>query len=336
MVARPSTNTKAAQDTKATRNLLNLGVSAAFRWWHGRHLSCMQLVGTKVCLIRGLEGRLVGPLPLVRRCLLGPGIRRGPLEPLGQVIGGESTARLQSGREPSGKGSTVRVMDIILIGGLWLPASIWADVAAELNALGHRPIALALPGVDDGSTDASLDDQLAAALAAVDAAQRPLVVAHSAACTLAWLVADRRPDAIAGVVMIGGFPAAHGSPYADFFPAVDGAMPFPGWEPFDGPDSDDLDHDARAHIESVAVPVPATVSTAMVELFDNRRLGVPVVLVCPEFSAEQAKAWLAEGQIPELANAEHLSFVDINSGHWPMVTRPDELARLIDDAAKVV
>jgi pimeloyl-ACP methyl ester carboxylesterase len=58
--------------------------------------------------------------------------------------------------------------------------------------------------------------------------------------------------------------------------------------------------------------------------------------VCPEFSPEQAKAWLAEGQVPELANAEHLSFVDIDSGHWPMVTRPVELARLIDDAAKGV
>ena len=225
-------------------------------------------------------------------------------------------------------------MDIILIAGLWLPASIWSDVTAELDALGHRPIALALPGVDDRSADASLDDQLAATLAAVDVAQRPLVVGHSAACTLAWLVADRRPDAVAGVVMIGGFPAGHGSLYADFFPAVDGAMGFPGWGPFEGPDSDDLDHDARARIESVAVPVPATVSTAMVELFDDRRFGVSVVVVCPEFSPEQAQAWLAEGQIPELANAEHLSFVDIDSGHWPMVTRPDELARLIDDAAK--
>ena len=227
-------------------------------------------------------------------------------------------------------------MDIILIAGLWLPDSIWSDVTAELQALGHRPIALSLPGVDDGSTDAGLDDQLAAALAAVDAAQRPLVVGHSAACTLAWLVADRRPDAIAGVVMIGGFPAAHGSSYADFFPAVDGAMGFPGWGPFEGPDSDDLDVDARARIEAVAVAVPATVSTATVELFDDRRFGVPVVLVCPEFSPEQAQAWLAEGQLPELANAQHLSFVDIDSGHWPMVTRPADLARLIDDVAKGV
>jgi len=132
-----------------------------------------------------------------------------------------------------------------------------------------------------------LDHQLTAALAAVDGVQRPLVVGHSAACTLAWLVADRRPGTIAGVEMIGGFPAAHGSSYADFFPAVDGAMGFPGWGPFEGPDSGDLDHDARARIEAVAVPVPTSVSTATVELFDNRGFCVPVVVVCPEFSPER-------------------------------------------------
>lgn len=39
--------------------------------------------------------------------------------------------------------------------------------------------------------------------------------------------------------------------------------------------------------------------------------------------------------MPELANAEHLSFVDIDSCHWPMVTRPAEPARRIDAARGV-
>ena len=134
-------------------------------------------------------------------------------------------------------------MDVILIAGLWLPATIWDGVAAELDELGHRPIALKLPGVDDGSSTATLDDQLATALDAVDTADQPIVVGHSAASTLAWLVADRRPAAIASVVMVGGFPSANGSRYAAFFDAADGVMPFPGWEPFEGPDSADLDDD---------------------------------------------------------------------------------------------
>jgi pimeloyl-ACP methyl ester carboxylesterase len=222
-------------------------------------------------------------------------------------------------------------MDLILMAGLWLPASIWSDVTAELDTLGHRVVALELPGVDAGPSDATLGDQLDAALAAVDAADRPWVVGHSAASTLAWLVADRRPTAIAGVVLIGGFPTSPGSTYAEFFPLVDGVMAFPGWEPFEGPDSADLDDSARALIESVAVPVPGGVATAPVELTDERRFAVPVVLVCPEYTPDQAREWIDSGAIPELSAATHVSFVDIDSGHWPMVTRPADLARILDD-----
>ncbi len=128
-------------------------------------------------------------------------------------------------------------MDIILIAGLWLPRSIWADVDAELKQLGHRVLPVALPGVDDASTTATLADQVAATLAAVDAADRPMVVGHSAACTLAWMMADQRPDAIDRVVLVGGFPSDDGEAYADFFPIIDGVMAFPGWGPFEGPDA---------------------------------------------------------------------------------------------------
>jgi hypothetical protein len=147
------------------------------------------------------------------------------------------------------------------------------------------------------------------------------------------MAVDRRSDVVAGAVMVGGFPLEHGSVYADFFPVVDGVMAFPGWGPFEGPDSDDLDDEARAHIESVAVPVPAGVAMASVGLSDERRFGVPIVLVCPEYSADDARSWLEAGQIPEVARVEHASFVDIDSGHWPMVSRAVEFAGLLHDVA---
>jgi pimeloyl-ACP methyl ester carboxylesterase len=97
-------------------------------------------------------------------------------------------------------------LDIILVAGLWLPSSIWSQVSDELANLGHNAIPVDLPGVDDGSKTSTLDDQVEAVLVAVDSADRPLVVGHSAACTLAWIAADRRPEAIAGVALIGGIP----------------------------------------------------------------------------------------------------------------------------------
>jgi pimeloyl-ACP methyl ester carboxylesterase len=221
-------------------------------------------------------------------------------------------------------------VDIVLIAGLWLPGSIWREVASELDSLGHRAVPVTLPGQGAGSADATLDDQVAAVLAEVDAADgRPMVVGHSAACTLAWLAADARPDRVATVVLIGGFPAADGQPYADFFPVTDGAVPFPGWGPFEGPDAADLDDAARARIEAAAIAVPEAVAKGLVRLADPRRYDVPVVLVCPEFTPAQAREWIEGGDVPELAQAKRLDYVDIDSGHWPMVSRPTELARLL-------
>src|ERR687891_313948 len=108
-------------------------------------------------------------------------------------------------------------MEILLIAGLWLDGSGWNDVAAQLERLGHHPVPLTVPGQGDGS----------------------------AASTLAWLAADARPEKVAKVVLIGGFPSSDGEHYADFFEVTDGVMPFPGWGPFEGPDAVDLDEEAR-------------------------------------------------------------------------------------------
>jgi pimeloyl-ACP methyl ester carboxylesterase len=225
-------------------------------------------------------------------------------------------------------------MDILLIAGLWLDASAWDDVAASLSELGHRPVPIALPGQGDGSSSATLDDQVAAVLAAVDSASDTcLVVGHSAAGTLAWLAADGRPEKVAKVALVGGFTSADGETYADFFEPKDGVMPFPGWEAFEGPDSADLDEETRRSFAAAAIPVPEGVSKGVVRLADERRYDVPVLLVCPEYSPAQAKEWIDAGDVPELAKAKHVEFVDIDSGHWPMLTKPIELARLLAAAA---
>ena len=221
--------------------------------------------------------------------------------------------------------------DIVLIAGLWLEASVWDAVARELEQLGHLPIPVRLPGVDDGSTTATLDDQLDAVLRAVDSAVNPLVVGHSAASTLARMAADRRPEAVRQVMLVGGFPTPDGQPYADFFDIVDGTMPFPGWRPFEGPDSVDLDEETKERFAATAVPVPGGVASAVVELVDERRYDVAVTVVCPEFSPDDARQWIEAGDIPELARARRVDFVDIDSGHWPMITCPDVMARAIHD-----
>jgi pimeloyl-ACP methyl ester carboxylesterase len=226
-------------------------------------------------------------------------------------------------------------MDIVLIAGLWLDGSAWDDVAVGLEARGHRAVPVTLPGQGDGSTSATLTDQVAAVVSAVDAtAGRPMVVGHSAACSLAWLAADARPDKVRKVALIGGFPNADGKPYFSGLPIQDGALPFPGWSEFEGPDSADLDDVARRAFVSAAIPVPEEVIRGVVRLTDDRRYDIPVVLVCPEFTPAQAREWIEQGEVPELAKSKDVSFADIDSGHWPMFSAPDELARILTLAAE--
>ena len=226
-------------------------------------------------------------------------------------------------------------MDIVLIAGLWLDGSAWDDVIPELEKLGHRGIPVTLPGQGDGATSATYDDQAGAVLAAIDTAEgAPLVVGHSAACTLAWVAADRRPDAVTGVALIGGFPATDESTYADFFEADGDAVPFPGWEPFAGPDSDDMSPELKAEVAAGTHPVPVGVTKGVVRWTDARRHGVPLTLICPEFSPEQAKEWIESGDVPELSAATALELVDLDSGHWPMFTEPAALAALLDEATR--
>lgn len=242
--------------------------------------------------------------------------------------------RKQIVRNYTYRGDMPELTDVILVGGLWLDGSVWDDVLPALAAHGCHGVPVTLPGQGDGATSATLDDQVAAVLAAVDAAPgRVVVVGHSAACTLAWLAVDARPDAVATVMLIGGFPSADGELYADFFEVVDGAMPFPGWEPFEGPDSADLDEHARARIADGAIAVPEGVARGTVHLRDERRLDVPVVLICPEFTPKQAQEWIDGGELPELARARHLELVDLDTGHWPMVSAPAALAAAIASAA---
>ena len=48
-------------------------------------------------------------------------------------------------------------------------------------------------------------------------------------------------------------------------------------------------------------------------------------MICPEYSPADVEEWRAAGQIPELDGLE-IELIDIDSGHWPMFTKPAALA----------
>ena len=231
-------------------------------------------------------------------------------------------------------------MDIILIPGLWLDGSTWDPVTAQLEEAGHRVQALTLPGLESATADRSgvtLADHVAAVVAAIDRARGPaLLVGHSAASALAFCAVDARPERVARVVYLGGFPSSDGEPFMQGLEADGDGVPFPGWEKFEGPDSDDIDEPTKRQLLDRFVPTPVGVVTGRVSLTDERRYDVPATAICPEFSPDDLRASIAAGEIPELAKTKKLDFVDIDSGHWPQFTQPVRLAEVILATAQTV
>ena len=233
-------------------------------------------------------------------------------------------------------------MHIILIPGLWLDGSTWDEVVPQLEAAGHTTHPLTLPGMESKDADRSqitLQDHVDAVVAAIDAVDpakgKVLLVGHSAAGGLVSGAIDARPDRVSRGVYVGGFPAADGKALVGWATPVDGEIPMPDWSEFDEADVRDLDEELRAQFRERAIPSPGRLATDQLRLTDERRYDVPATAICPEYTADQLRAWIADGEAPvqEFTRIREVDYVDLPTGHWPQFTRPKELAEAIASAA---
>ena len=138
-------------------------------------------------------------------------------------------------------------MDILLIAGLWLDGSAWDNVAAQLEARGHRAVPVTLPGQGDGNTSATLADQVGRGGRGGRCGCGQAHGGGAFRCLQPGVDRRRRPrrqDQQGRPDRRLPLPrtARHTSAA---FPVQDGAMPFPGWGEFEGPDSADLDDAAK-------------------------------------------------------------------------------------------
>ena len=229
-------------------------------------------------------------------------------------------------------------MDIVLIPGLWLDGSSWERVVPGLEQAGHRTHPLTLPGMESKGADRSgirLRDHVDAVVAAIDSVAEPdgrvVVVGHSVGPAIAYAAVDARPNRVARAVYVGGFPIGDGDALAADFAAEDGEVPLPDWSEFESEDLADLDDTALAAFRDRAIPSPEGVTRDPQQLSDERRYDVPVTVICPEFTSDDLREWIAEGMAPvrELPKVGDVEYVDVPTGHWPQFTRPDELGRAI-------
>ncbi len=225
---------------------------------------------------------------------------------------------------------------IILVPGFWLGAWAWDEVASILRADGHDVTAITLPGLESADADRSsitFEDHVDAIVDAVTAAERPVVLAvHSATGFSGYAASDRIPEKIAAMVYVDSAPGK--GPVNPEFEGADNPL---NWEEIS--EEENLDGLSEEQLETFrqrAVPVPGGVMRGSVELTNDARRDIPSTLICTGYTSDQYKdavkegyAWLAG--VPELRN---VTWVDLPTSHWPMWSRPRDLAAIIGDVAR--
>lgn len=226
---------------------------------------------------------------------------------------------------------------IILVPGFWLGAWAWDEVADILRSDGHDVTALTLPGLESPEADRSgisQSDHVDAIIAAVRAADSPVVLAvHSASGFPGYAASDRIPTQIAAMVYVDTAP---GKGAMD--PEFDDVEKPLVWEDIEEEENlDGLSEEQKETFRQRAVPVPGGVIREGIELTNDARRHIPSTFICTGFSAEEYQTY-AKGNpeltflagIPELTNT---TWIDLPTSHWPMWSKPEELATIIGDVA---
>ena len=225
---------------------------------------------------------------------------------------------------------------IILVPGFWLGAWAWDEVAGLLRKDGHDVTALTLPGQESAAEDRSsitFEDHVDAIIDAVEAADRPVVLAvHSASGFSGYVASDRIPEKIAAMVYVDTAP---GKPPLDASQEGDKPM---NWEEVSEEENlDGLSEEQLATFRERAVPVPGGVLRGTYEFTNDARRDIPSTLIATGYTSEAYQGYAKEhpdwaflAGLPELRN---VTWIDLPTSHWPMWSKPTELAKIIGDVA---
>jgi pimeloyl-ACP methyl ester carboxylesterase len=230
----------------------------------------------------------------------------------------------------------VSARPIVLVPGFWLGAWAWDDVAEALRADGHDVTALTLPGLESADADRSsvtLAHHVDAICNAVAAAGPPVVLAvHSATGFSGYAASDRIPEQIAAMVYVDSAP---GKGALD--PDLEGDKPMV-WADIEAEENlDGLSEEQKATFRQRAVPVPGGVLREGLELTNDARRDIPSTIICTGFPSEQVKAYAKEQNpswLAGIAELRDITWIDMPTSHWPMWSRPQELAAILGDIAR--
>jgi pimeloyl-ACP methyl ester carboxylesterase len=240
----------------------------------------------------------------------------------------------------------------VLVPGFWLGGWAWQRVAARLRAAGHDVYPVTLTGLGERShlagphvnLDTHINDVVN--LMTFEDLHEVVLVGHSYAGSVVTPgVADRIPERISRLVFVDTAPLPDGIAQVDFYlpdmrsmyeerVATQGngwGLPLSPWEEMDqGAMLDGLGEAERTLMRSRATDMPFGAATQPLRLSNPAREQLPRLAICCIFTSTQVREMAASGGplFSELADPQ-FQFIDLPTGHWPMFSRPDELADLL-------
>jgi pimeloyl-ACP methyl ester carboxylesterase len=230
----------------------------------------------------------------------------------------------------------MKAAPIVLVPGWWLGAWAWDEVSGKLRDSGHDVTAITLPGlksVDADRSAVSAEDHVQAIVDAVRAQPSPVVLAvHSGAGFPGYAASDRVPELIAEMVYV-DTGAGVGAMDAEF---AEVEKPLPTPETL--AENENLDGLTEEHLRRFrerAVPQPGGVMREAIELTNEARLDVPSTVICTAYTADEYRDAIDKGYdfVAGLKEVRNVTFVELPTSHWPMWSRPDELAAILAEIA---
>ncbi|MGR8008647.1 alpha/beta fold hydrolase [Streptomyces hypolithicus] len=245
----------------------------------------------------------------------------------------------------------------VLVPGPYCGSWVWEDVAGRLRESGSEVHTATLTGFGDRRDEAGpqtdLETHIEDLVELIDKVEAPevVIVGHCYSIHPVMGAADRRPERFARVVCVDGGMPQDGRSALDALPdhlrepllhrieqaGDDWRLPPPPHEDWASWGSvDGVPPDTLTRLVRLAAPQPLATITQPVRL-SGAADGLPLTGVfCTANGMRIAMAQEAvasgEPQFQSLADPR-ASFFELDTGHWPMLSSPDELADVLLQAA---
>ena len=229
----------------------------------------------------------------------------------------------------------------VLVPGAWLGAWSWKRVVPVLEKAGHAAYPVTLTGMGDRVHLATKDVGMETAVQDVlnviryNELDRFVLVGHSFAGKVAAAVADRAHEKVEKVVYLDAFrpervttPQGGFDPTREFGPAPAGSLGIPLTREIVGRIGPDVRGADLEWMMSLATPWPIKPAVDPITLSENYDNVKEAYVFCTR-SGDPVDEIVA-GKWGKLEGPHKV----METGHWPMITKPEELAQDLIALAK--